>query len=285
MKLANIIEKPLPATAGYKSDTKHFGAPEPGGPQNSGGHQVGPDGVWRGLEVPGDEPHPIKTANDPIQARRVVRGLKLAIEWPKGTERKYMDKKDPTKVNYKKLMKADYGYIPGTKDADGEQLDVYVGPDLKSDKVFVIRQLKDDGSFDENKVMLGYDTWESAKKGFLAHMPRKRLGRVTQMSTEHFKKRPPPGLRRRPSARQGRRGAPRRSTWKHWTPRSSSSSPSAVEESAEAFPDGGGLPRLRPVHRGRRGRRLCLDERLERREPLLTVTHCARSLTSSSSAS
>lgn len=188
VKLANIVERPLPPTASYRSDTKHFGAPEPGGPQNSGGHQVGPDGTWRGIEVPGDSPDPIKVANDPIQARRVVRGVRCAIEWPKGTKRKYMDKKDPKKVNYEKLMKADYGYIPGTEDADGEQLDVYVGPDLKSDKVFVIRQLKDDGSFDENKVMMGYDTFEAAKKSYLDHMPRKRLGRVTQTTVEHFKK-------------------------------------------------------------------------------------------------
>lgn len=188
VKLANLLEKPLPATAGYKSDTKHFGAPEPGGPQGAGGHQLGPDGKWRGIDVPGDEPHPVKTANDPVRARRVVRGVKCSIEWPKGSMREYRDKKDPSKINHRKKMEADYGYIPGTKDADGEQLDVYVGPDLKSDKVFVVRQLKDDGSFDENKVLMGYDSFEDAKKSYLAHMPRKRLGRVTEMTIEHFKK-------------------------------------------------------------------------------------------------
>lgn len=61
-KLANIVERPLPPTASYRSDTKHFGAPEPGGPQNAGGHQVGPDGTWRGIEVPGDSPDPVKVA-------------------------------------------------------------------------------------------------------------------------------------------------------------------------------------------------------------------------------
>lgn len=128
-----------------------------------------------------------KLANDPVQKTRQIRGVTCKIEWPKGTKRKYMDKKDPKKVNYEKLMKADYGYIPGTKDADGEQLDVYVGPDLKSDKVFVIRQLKDDGSFDENKVMMGYDSLEDAKKSYLDHMPPKRLGKVTETTVEKFK--------------------------------------------------------------------------------------------------
>lgn len=187
-KLANIIEKPLPAIAGYRSDTRHFGAPEPGGPQNAGGHQLGPDGKWRGIEVPGDEPHPVKVANDPVQARRVVRGVRCSIEWPKGSLREYRDKKDPTKINYRKKMQADYGYIPGTKDADGEQLDVYVGPDLKSDKVFVVHQLKDDGSFDENKVMMGYDSLEDAKKSYLAHMPPKRLGKISETTVEEFRK-------------------------------------------------------------------------------------------------
>jgi inorganic pyrophosphatase len=189
VKLANVTEQPLPATASYRSDTRHFGAPEPGGPQGSGGDLVGPDGKARpDHEAPGDSPGPVKVANDPIQKRVTVGGMKISIEWPKGSKRKYMDKKDPKKVNYEKLMKADYGYIPGTKDNDNEQLDIYVGPDPKSEKVFVIKQLKDDGSFDERKIMMGYPDLDAAKKSYLDHMPPKRLGQVTETSLEAFKK-------------------------------------------------------------------------------------------------
>jgi inorganic pyrophosphatase len=129
-----------------------------------------------------------KLANDPIKKRVTMHGIGMGIEWKKGEKRRYYDKKDPKKVNYEKLMKADYGYMSGTRDHDGEQLDAYVGPNPKSLKVFVIKQLKDDGSFDEHKVMLGYDDLAAAKSSFLDHMPPKRLGAVEETDIDTFKK-------------------------------------------------------------------------------------------------
>jgi inorganic pyrophosphatase len=128
-----------------------------------------------------------KRANDPIKKRVTMHGIGMGIEWKKGEKRRYYDKKDPKKVNYEKLMKADYGYISGTKDHDGEQLDAYVGPNPKSTKVFVIKQLKDDGSFDEHKVMLGYDDLAAAKASYLDHMPAKRLGKIEETDVDGFK--------------------------------------------------------------------------------------------------
>jgi hypothetical protein len=128
-----------------------------------------------------------KEANDPIKKKITVHGMKIGIEWPDGSLRQYRDKKTG-KVNYEKKMKADYGYIFDTKDADGEELDVYVGPDKESDRVYVVRQLKDDGSFDEHKVMLGYASSEEAKSSYLAHMPSKRFDSMEGMGVAEFKK-------------------------------------------------------------------------------------------------
>lgn len=129
-----------------------------------------------------------KTANDPIKKFIHVQGIPIMLEWLKGQNRKYYSKTDPSKVTYQKLMKADYGYIPATIDADGEQLDVYVGPRKDSDLVFIINQLKNDGTFDERKVMIGYADEEAAKKSYLDHMPKERLGRVTRTTLSIFKK-------------------------------------------------------------------------------------------------
>jgi hypothetical protein len=114
-----------------------------------------------------------KQANDPIKKSISIAGLDIGIEWLKGETREYKSK--TTGGHFSQKMKADYGYIKRTKDADGEELDVYVGPNRQSDKVFVIKQLKDDGSFDEHKVMLGYDSADDAKSSYLEHMPSKEV--------------------------------------------------------------------------------------------------------------
>ncbi len=122
-----------------------------------------------------------KRANDPIKELYKVDGLDIAIEWPKGDTRKYKD-------GFSQKMKADYGYIQGTQDNDGEELDVYVGDNKQSTKVFVLKQLKDNGKFDEHKVMLGYDSEEAAKKAYVAHMPAKKMGDIEEMTLAEFKK-------------------------------------------------------------------------------------------------
>lgn len=111
-----------------------------------------------------------KQANDPIKAKFEVQGVPVHVEWKKGETRLYKDKKSG-EVKYKRHMKAHYGYIPNTKDADGEEIDVYLGDHHASPKAFVIKQLKKhDGSFDENKVMMGYPSKDAAKAAYDHHM-------------------------------------------------------------------------------------------------------------------
>src|SRR5512139_2018252 len=55
-------------------------------------------------------------------------------------------------------------------DSDGEELDVYVGPDKDAKNAYVIRQLKKSGGFDEHKVMLGYGSKGAAKASYVHHM-------------------------------------------------------------------------------------------------------------------
>ena len=56
------------------------------------------------------------------------------------------------------IMAADYGYIPGTTGHDGDSIDVFLGDNEQSDKVYVINQRDpDDGEFHQHKVFLGFD--------------------------------------------------------------------------------------------------------------------------------
>jgi hypothetical protein len=97
------------------------------------------------------------------------RDLPLIIEWPKGSIRVGEDKNGK---KWKREMQADYGYIPDTTAAgDKEGLDVYIGPDEASDKVYVVEQLTDDGEFDEYKVLMGFSDLDIAYETYLKHYP------------------------------------------------------------------------------------------------------------------
>lgn len=134
-----------------------------------------------------------KTANDPVKETINLHGIPICLEWREGDKRKYYNH-DPLKpksngsVDYDQKMKADYGYVKGVIDADGEELDVYVGPNRESEKVFVLEKMRrTDNSFDENKVMLGYDSMAEAKKSYLQHQGKDEMGKVTEMTVPVFK--------------------------------------------------------------------------------------------------
>lgn len=92
-------------------------------------------------------------------------GLDLAIENPKGHVR---SGKSESGDEWSVSMAHDYGYIKGTKGLDGDEVDVFIGPNLESEKAFVIEQVDPSGKLDEHKVMLGFDDEESAKQGYLS---------------------------------------------------------------------------------------------------------------------
>ena len=61
----------------------------------------------------------------------------------------------------------DYGYIKGTKGADGQPVDCFIGPLKDAKFAYVIHQTTYDGSsFDEDKVMLGWASAERAKAAY-----------------------------------------------------------------------------------------------------------------------
>ena len=62
-----------------------------------------------------------------------LHGMDISIENPHGSERSGVGKDGkPWSVT----MPASYGYVRRTEGADGDQVDVYVGPEPESDQVF-----------------------------------------------------------------------------------------------------------------------------------------------------
>ena len=118
-----------------------------------------------------------------------LQGLNIAIENAKGSTR---SGKDKTGKAWSVKMPADYGYIKGTSGADGDHVDVYVGPDINSDSVFVVDQ-KDrvTGKFDEHKVMIGFkslhDATEVYKSAFNDGKGADRMGHVARLTMHEFK--------------------------------------------------------------------------------------------------
>lgn len=118
-------------------------------------------------------------------------GLKLSVENRKGTER---SKKTPDgAVEWSVTMPAHYGRILRTKGADGDHVDFYMGDNEASENVWVIDQMDaETGRFDEHKVMLGFNSATEAKEtykaGFSDGKGEDRLGAITKMTVDAFKK-------------------------------------------------------------------------------------------------
>ncbi len=91
----------------------------------------------------------------------------VTIENPKGSIRSGVDA-DGNKWETK--MQNTYGYIRGTEGVDGDHIDVFLSNDIddwNGTRVFIIDQYNPDGTFDEHKVMLGFNEQEEAEAAFL----------------------------------------------------------------------------------------------------------------------
>lgn len=118
-------------------------------------------------------------------------GYDYTIENPKGSTR---SGKDADGKEWKVTMHDTYGYIRGKFGKDGDHLDMFINDKADLDNwngdVFVVDQVNPDGSFDEHKVMYGYDSMDDAKKAYLANYSDgwKGLGNITGASKAEFDK-------------------------------------------------------------------------------------------------
>jgi len=88
-------------------------------------------------------------------------------------------------------MKYDYGYVKGSKGMDGGGVDCFVGPNPMAQMAYVvhIKKLPDFKKFDEDKVMLGFNSKKEAKHAFLIHYDKPDFyGGMDVMPMAEFKK-------------------------------------------------------------------------------------------------
>lgn len=97
-------------------------------------------------------------------------GIPLVIEHPAGSQRQWRN--PDGSVQRQITMLHAYGYIDGTHGVDGMDIDCYVGPVALARRAFIVHQTKPDGTYDEQKVMLGFPSLGVAKDAYAAHMER-----------------------------------------------------------------------------------------------------------------
>lgn len=116
-----------------------------------------------------------------------INGFDVTIEQPAGSVR---SGKDANGKEWSVTMNNTYGYIRGTESVDGDHIDVFLGPDMNSDMVYVVDQVNTDGSFDEHKVMMGFSSLEDARSAYLSNYEEgwKGLGNITGVALDEFKK-------------------------------------------------------------------------------------------------
>lgn len=95
--------------------------------------------------------------------RFTLYGLPIVIEQPRNS---YRTGVSATGKRWVSRMAAHYGYVGGTKGADGDAVDVFVGYYPQSEMVYVVNQYWN-GKFDEHKVMLAFPDEESARNAYL----------------------------------------------------------------------------------------------------------------------
>lgn len=116
-------------------------------------------------------------------------GLDITIENAKGGTRAGIGKDGK---RWEVTMPAAYGYVKGTKAVDGDQVDVYIGDNCESDKVWVVDQCDHETKkYDEPKCMICFPSKDEARstyiKGFNDGKGEERIMAITEMTVDAWK--------------------------------------------------------------------------------------------------
>ena len=93
----------------------------------------------------------------------------ITVENPKGSVRRGTDANGNP---WETTMQNTYGYIRGTEGVDGDHIDVFLTNDIdgwNGRRVYVVDQYNEDGTFDEHKVMLGFNEEDEARDAYFSN--------------------------------------------------------------------------------------------------------------------
>ncbi|MBO5030262.1 MAG: N-6 DNA methylase [Muribaculaceae bacterium] len=158
------------------------------GTSGRSGVRPGFDGGAAAAEGAGTEPTEAqKEAGNYKMDHRRVDGYDISIENVKGSVRRGTGADGKP---WETTMRNDYGYIRGTEGVDGDHIDVFLSDTPEEGDVFVVDQVREDGSFDEHKVMYGFPDEKAAREAYLSNYEPgwSGLGAITHVSKDEFKK-------------------------------------------------------------------------------------------------
>lgn len=140
-----------------------------------------------------------KEAGNYKKGRLTFAGFPIAIENPKGSLRKGVDAGG---TEWSIEMQHHYGDLSGTRGADGDPVDVFLGENEEPENVYVVNQVNLDGSFDEHKVMLGFDSKLDARRAYLSNYEDdwQGLGSITTLTLAQFREWIKKGNTQRPAS-------------------------------------------------------------------------------------
>ena len=107
-----------------------------------------------------------KEAGNYAKGKFTWNSLTVSVETAKGEDR---TDKETNGDKWRVTMPATYGYILGTKGADKDHVDLFMGDNPESESVFVVNQNQvDSQKFDEHKVMAGFASAKDAQAAYMA---------------------------------------------------------------------------------------------------------------------
>jgi hypothetical protein len=149
------------------------------------------DSAKRALEATTDpkwsQPPPeLAKTGDYYKPRMDWQGLQVNIENPVGTVREGVDEGGaPWRTEFRYA----YGEIEATCGADGDPVDVYIGPYADAEQVYIVRQMRrnDWSAYDEDKVMIDFPSQDAAEAAYLEHYNDPRFfGGIVAMPVAEF---------------------------------------------------------------------------------------------------
>lgn len=194
--------RPLESAAG--SDDRAAGG-EPDTPADGGvlaSEVPGAEGEGASLDAAAHEAatSPLNDRREPTDAEKAagnypmghpepkdLHGLKISVENPAGSIRRSKAGVEPA---WEQVMADHYGYIRGTKGADKDKIDVFVGDKPDSTRAFVVDQVNPTtGKFDEHKVILGATSIKEARELYARNYEPgwMGMGAITPMSVDGLK--------------------------------------------------------------------------------------------------
>ena len=143
------------------------------------------------MSIMGPPPQPNR-AEYPYVGSISYQGILIYVENAPGSLREGTDADgNPWRIQ----MQHFYGEIPDTQGSDGDPVDVYVGDNPNAEIAYVIHQKfyfgtehEVEGTYDEDKIMLGFSTKDEALAGYAAHFNRPIwMPGVTTMTVDELK--------------------------------------------------------------------------------------------------